>query len=94
MKVTDIKEGEIIDLYYKFDDKIGFNRVVKISDDYTGLNRDIGYFAYVDRGPVITKKRFVHNMRNNIYVPHVAMAVWQMDLDYSEQLKNLYNEKN
>jgi hypothetical protein len=95
MKVTDIKEGEIITIFSCFDGKtIHSNRVVKISDDYSELNRDIGYFAYVDRGPVITKEMFLHNMKNGIYVPGKVMAIWQWELEYSDKLMSISNDTN
>jgi hypothetical protein len=47
------------------------NRVKVISDDFTGLNRNIVYGQFIDRVKTpITKKRYVDDMQNNIIPPH------------------------
>lgn len=93
MKVVDIKEGETIELYSQFNGPIVMNRITKLSDDYSGLNRDIGYFQYTDRQMAYaTKEQFIKDMKNNVYRIGV-MAIWQWGLDSSEKLKSLYEKK-
>jgi hypothetical protein len=63
------------------------NRIVKIADDFTGLDRDIAYFGYFDRmkSGVPTAEEFAERMRNNEQTNH-TFAVWGFSLEHGTQL--------
>lgn len=49
------------------------NKVIIVSDDYTGLNRDIVYAQFSDRGvKKVTKEMILKNVQNILY----TMAIW------------------
>ena len=55
------------------------NKIQIISDDYTGLNRNIVYAQNINKAKrIITKKEFVNETQNNIYNPKV-FAIWHWE---------------
>ena len=59
------------------------NHVICISDDFTGMIRNIKYFAFIDKiGEVVSAEQFKKDMKNNCPPPH-TFAVWDFNLDSS-----------
>jgi hypothetical protein len=80
MKLQEIEIGKD----YLMTSVFGSNKVVKLSDDYTGLNRDIAYFRYADRGCNLTPQAFAHQIEcgNVVGVINKVFAMWQFELDF------------
>jgi len=58
--------------------------IVKLSDDYTGLNRDIAYFRYEGRGNNIKPNTFaslISEGRKDDAVSKIDFALWQWTID-------------
>ena len=52
------------------------NRIEIVSDDFTGLNRDIHYAQFVDRGKRrVTKQQIINDVSNL----HYTFAIWGFD---------------
>jgi hypothetical protein len=72
MKLQEIEIGKD----YLMTSVFGSNKVVKLSDDYTGLNRD--------RGCNLTPQAFAHQIEcgNVVGVINKVFAMWQFELDF------------
>ncbi len=49
------------------------NKVIVVSDDFTGLGRDIVYAQFTDRGNKKVTKQMILNDKNNL---HYCFAIW------------------
>jgi hypothetical protein len=84
--LSEVEVGEVIQM--TSNDFGGVqNRIVKIADDFTGLNRDIAYFGFYDRmkGGVPTAKKFGESMMNNHMTSH-TFAIWGHSMEHGTQL--------
>lgn len=74
-KISDLTIGkQYLMISKQFND--AQNNVTCVSDDYSGLNRDIAYFCFTERVlRVPTKQMFVDDMQNNRYKVSV-FAEW------------------
>lgn len=89
---SDLQEGNLYQVYSKLFDTT--NRKWLVSKDCTGLNRDIVYWQFADKGARrILKGTIVELFRSNIMPP--VMAMWKHEFDnkdYTIHLISLSHE--
>lgn len=78
--ISSLKEGQLYIMITHIGGIKAENKVIFLSNDYTGLNRKIGYFCYADRkGLIPTSEKFVNSykagkMLNNTF------ALWEHEI--------------
>jgi len=76
-KITDFNSIKAGDVFLSVSPQFGVaSFIICISDDFTGMGRDIKYYALIDRIESIpTPEKFAEDMKNNKMTPH-TFAIW------------------